>query len=50
MIIRGQVIKFYAPWCRACRGLESKYKRLATEYSPKRVAFYEVSHKEITGQ
>jgi thiol-disulfide isomerase/thioredoxin len=43
------VIKFHAPWCRACRGLEPKYKRLAMEYSPKRVVFYEMSHKEITG-
>jgi thiol-disulfide isomerase/thioredoxin len=39
------VIKFYAPWCRACRGLEPKYKRLAMEYSTKRVVFYEMSHK-----
>jgi len=43
------VIKFYAPWCRACRGLEPKYKRLAMEYSTKRVVFYEMSHKAITG-
>jgi len=44
------VIKFYAPWCRACRGLEPKYKRLAMEYSNKRVVFYEMSHKAITGR
>lgn len=43
------VIKFYAPWCRACRGLEPKYRRLAMEYSTKRVVFYEMSHNSITG-
>lgn len=42
------VVKFFAPWCRACRGLEPKYKRLSVEYSPKKVRFFEMSHKEIT--
>lgn len=43
------VIKFYAPWCRACRGLEPKYKRIAMEYGNKKATFYEISHKAITG-
>ena len=27
-----QVVKFWAPWCRACKGLEPKYKRIADQY------------------
>jgi len=41
------IIKFYAPWCRACRGLEPKYKRISTEYSKKGFVFFEMSHKEL---
>ena len=42
------VIKFFAPWCRACRGLEPKYKRISVEYSKKGgVKFFEMSHKEL---
>ena len=44
------VIKFYAPWCRACRGLAPKYERLSAEYGPKNVKFYEMSHKEVTAK
>mmetsp|Transcript_11549 Transcript_11549/g.17229 ORF Transcript_11549/g.17229 Transcript_11549/m.17229 type:complete len:634 (-) Transcript_11549:243-2144(-) len=42
------VIKFFAPWCRACRGLEPKYKRLSIEYFKKGdVTFFEMSHKDL---
>jgi len=45
------VIKFFAPWCRACRGLEPKYKRLSVEYAAKGgVRFYELSHKTMAAQ
>ena len=27
-----RVVKFWAPWCRACKGLEPKYKRIAGQY------------------
>ena len=40
------VIKFFAPWCRACRGLEPKYKRISVEYSKKGVNFYEITSAE----
>jgi len=26
------VVKFWAPWCRACKGLEPKFKRVAQQY------------------
>ncbi|KAJ8601892.1 hypothetical protein CTAYLR_002658 [Chrysophaeum taylorii] len=43
------VIKFFAPWCRACRGLDPKYKRLSVEYAAKGggVQFFELSHKTL---
>lgn len=45
------VVKFFAPWCRACRGLEPKYKRLSVEYAAKGgVRFYELSHKTMAAQ
>merc|ERR1711862_16440 len=27
------VVRFYAPWCRACRAMEPLYRRLSTQYS-----------------
>ncbi|CAM9536128.1 unnamed protein product [Sphacelaria rigidula] len=34
------VVKFYAPWCRSCKAMDLKYRRLALEN--KDVKFYEV--------
>lgn len=28
------VVRFFAPWCRACKAVEPLYKQLAKEYSP----------------
>lgn len=45
------VVKFFAPWCRACRGLEPKYKRLSVEYAARGgVQFFELSHKTMAAQ
>ena len=35
------VVKFYAPWCSACRVIQPKFKRLARAY-PEGVDFFEV--------
>ena len=34
------VIKFFAPWCRSCKAMDVKYKRLAAQN--KNVKFFEV--------
>lgn len=33
------VMKFFAPWCRACKGLEPKFVRIATSTENKNVVF-----------
>ena len=38
---RMVVVRFYAPWCRACKAVAPLYKRLAREYSPS-IKFIEV--------
>lgn len=42
------VMKFYAPWCRACKGLEPKYKRIANVDDAKDVVFaqFDVQHNK----
>lgn len=35
------VVRFYAPWCKACRAVEPKFRQLAHEYSPS-IRFVEV--------
>ena len=35
------VVRFYAPWCKACRAVEPKFRQLAQEYSPS-IKFVEV--------
>ena len=36
-----------APWCRVCRAIRPKIKRISNEYEEKGVAFYEVSQPAI---
>lgn len=42
------VMKFFAPWCRACKGLEPKYKRVANAGDAKDVVFaqFDVQHNK----
>lgn len=37
------VIKFFAPWCRSCKALDVKYRRMAVKYE--NVTFVEVREK-----
>lgn len=37
------VIKFFAPWCRSCKALGVKYRRMAVKYE--KVTFVEVREK-----
>ena len=41
-------MKFFAPWCRACKGLEPKYKRVANAGDAKDVVFaqFDVQHNK----
>lgn len=39
------VIKFFAPWCRSCKALDVKYRRMAVTYED--VKFVEVRKKMI---
>ena len=36
------VVRFYAPWCRACRAIQSAYRSLPKHYDPDRIKFVEV--------
>ena len=36
-----------APWCRACRAIRPKLKRVSAEYEAKGVAFFEVSQPDV---
>jgi len=42
------VMKFFAPWCRACKGLEPKYKRVANADEASDVVFaqFDVQHNK----
>jgi len=39
---RITVVRFYAPWCRACKAVKSKFHRLSRLYDSSRVQFVEV--------
>ena len=36
------VVRFYAPWCRACRAIQSAYRSLPKHYDPDQIKFVEV--------
>ncbi|CAN0438703.1 unnamed protein product, partial [Ectocarpus sp. 13 AM-2016] len=39
------VIKFFAPWCRSCKALDVKYRRMAVENED--VKFVEVRERNV---
>jgi thioredoxin-like negative regulator of GroEL len=39
------LIVFRAPWCRACKGLEPKYKQVAHKY-PKAISFKQLNWED----
>lgn len=39
---RITVVRFYAPWCRACRAVKAKYHRLSRQHDASRVQFVDV--------
>jgi thiol-disulfide isomerase/thioredoxin len=39
---RITVVRFYAPWCRACKAVQQQYRKLASLYDPDKVKFVEV--------
>lgn len=41
------VIKFFAPWCRSCKAMDVKYRRLAAQN--KNVKFFEVRVSDPRG-
>jgi thiol-disulfide isomerase/thioredoxin len=36
------VVRFYAPWCRACRAIQAPFRRLPKQFPPSQVKFVEV--------
>lgn len=45
---RPVIIKVYAPWCRSCKALEPKVRRLAREFS--QIAFFEIDFENIANK
>jgi len=40
------VVKIYAKWCGACKGIAGAYKKLSNEFDLQNVTFYEVDYDE----